>query len=99
LPHPTNPSPSNSTSTSPISTSEDDPIPTPPPNPEGLHKVMSIGRNSVGELGLGFASQESTWGMCRPGFQGQQGIEGLATGLGTSWIVCKDDQGEFYQRI
>lgn len=55
---------------------------------------MAIGRNSVAELGLGFSSEEATWGMTRPGFQGQEGIHSLATGLGTSWIVCNDSQGE-----
>lgn len=57
------------------------------PNPSGLHKVAAIGRNTYGELGLGFSSQESTWGMVSPGFHGAGGIRSVECGLGSSWIV------------
>lgn len=60
-------------------------------NPSGLHKVAAIGRNTFGELGLGFASQESTWGMVSSGFTGQAGITHLSAGLGSSWIVTADN--------
>ena len=66
-------------------------------HPSGLHKVIAIGRNTFGELGLGFSSQESTWGMVSSGFEGQGGIKGVQCGLGSSWLVTannKKDSGE-----
>ncbi|UZJ57353.1 hypothetical protein CBS101457_006673 [Exobasidium rhododendri] len=56
-------------------------------NPSGLHKVVAVGRNTFGELGLGFSSQESTWGMVTSGFEGRGGISSIQCGLGSSWMV------------
>lgn len=58
-------------------------------NPAGLHKVVAIGRNTFGELGSGFSSQESTWGMVGAGFEGAGGISTVACGLGSSWLVTR----------
>lgn len=60
-------------------------------NPAGLHKIAAIGRNTYGELGLGFASQESTWGMVARGFEGAGGICGVRCGLGSSWVATNKD--------
>lgn len=62
--------------------------------PSGLQKVIAVGRNTFGELGLGFSSQESTWGMVSGGFEGQGGITGLQCGLGSSWLITANDGGE-----
>lgn len=55
--------------------------------PAGLQKIIAAGRNTYGELGLGFSSQESTWGMVTGGFEGKGGIQSLQCGLGTSWLT------------
>lgn len=63
-------------------------------HPAGLQKVISIGRNTFGELGLGFSSQEATWGMVTSGFEGRGGIEAVQCGLGSSWLVTSESRAE-----
>ncbi|KAK0565664.1 hypothetical protein OC844_001102 [Tilletia horrida] len=57
----------------------------------GLSKIISIGRNTFSELGLGFSSHESTWGMVQSqsNFGGSHTIKQLAAGLNTSWAVTR----------
>jgi hypothetical protein len=59
-------------------------------NPSGLHKVFAIGRNTFGELGLGFSSQESTWGMVTSGFEGKGGVKAIQCGLGSTWMATAE---------
>jgi len=61
----------------------------------GLEKIISIGRNTFAELGLGFSSHESTWGMVKSGhnFAGSNSIKQLAAGLNTSWAVMSSPSG------
>jgi hypothetical protein len=61
--------------------------------PAGLHRIAAIGRNTYGELGAGFASQESTWGMVRGTFEGAGGVKAIQCGLGTSWLVTRTRKG------
>ena len=74
----------------PFATS-DDGAGKPRTNPSGLQKVLSVGRNTYGELGLGFSSQESTWGMVTSGFEGRGGIKALQCGMGSSWMATAED--------
>ncbi|CAD6938897.1 unnamed protein product [Tilletia controversa] len=55
----------------------------------GLEKIISVGRNTFSELGLGFSSHESTWGMVRSlsNFSGSHQIKQLGAGHNTSWAV------------
>ncbi|KAL9936759.1 hypothetical protein V8E36_003994 [Tilletia maclaganii] len=61
----------------------------------GLEKIISIGRNTFAELGLGFSSHESTWGMVKSGhnFAGSNSIKQLAAGLNTSWAITSSSSG------
>ncbi len=65
-------------------------------NDGGFAKIVAIGRNTQGQLGLGFTSQESSWGMVSAGFAGRS-IAGLQVGNGTSFVVMEQDDGEFVQ--
>ncbi|KAE8257481.1 hypothetical protein A4X13_0g2328 [Tilletia indica] len=61
----------------------------------GLEKIISVGRNTFSELGLGFSSHESTWGMVRSlsNFSGSSQIKQLGAGLNTSWAVTSSSPG------
>ncbi|PWN46958.1 hypothetical protein IE53DRAFT_371868, partial [Violaceomyces palustris] len=52
-------------------------------------KILSTGRNTHAQLGLGFASQEATRGMVNSGFEGKGGIRSLSAGHSTSYILTK----------
>lgn len=61
--------------------------------PECLSRVFAAGRNSYGQLGIGFASQEATFGLVRPGFSGVGGLSRLQAGPAQSWLLTNDEQG------
>lgn len=58
--------------------------------PESLTRVLAIGRNTHAQLGLGFASQEATFGLVRPGFFGTGGISAILAGTSQSWMITTD---------
>lgn len=51
-----------------------------------LTRIFAVGRNTFSQLGLGFASQEATFGLVRPGFSGDGGISSLIAAQGQTWI-------------
>lgn len=61
--------------------------------PEKLSRVLSVGRNTYAQLGVGFASQEATFGLLHPGFEGVGGIAALAAGSAQTWLLTKDERG------
>lgn len=52
-----------------------------------LSRIFTVGRNTFSQLGVGFASQEATFGLVRPGFSGSGGVERVVAGQGQSWIL------------
>ena len=56
-------------------------------------KVLAVGRNTQGQLGLGFTSQESSWGMVSAGFGGKR-IQRVVAGNGVSFIVMQQEDGK-----
>ncbi|KDN48858.1 RCC1/BLIP-II [Tilletiaria anomala UBC 951] len=59
---------------------------------EGHAKIIAIGRNTHGQLGLGFTSQESSWGMVQSDFEGKR-IKSLHAANGSSFIVMELEDG------
>ncbi|CAO1626103.1 unnamed protein product [Parajaminaea phylloscopi] len=57
--------------------------------PDRLTRVLALGRNTHGQLGLGYASQEATFGLVRPGFSGAGGISSVLAGPAQTWILTK----------
>ncbi|CAO1628575.1 unnamed protein product [Sympodiomycopsis kandeliae] len=55
-----------------------------------LTRIFAIGRNTHGQLGLGFASQEATFGLVRPGFNGAGGIQAVLAAQSQTWITTSD---------
>lgn len=56
---------------------------------EGVGRVFASGRNELGQLGVGFNSQEGTRGLVE-GFSGES-IRGVGTGVQSSYLVTRDD--------
>jgi hypothetical protein len=62
--------------------------------PHARHRVVAVGRNTHGELGLGYTSHEATWGLVSPGFDGEGGVRAVHAGGSSSWIVTKTHAAE-----
>lgn len=60
---------------------------------EGLSRILAIGRNTHAQLGLGFSSQEATFGLIRPGYSGQGGIHSVYAGPSQSFILTSNKEG------
>jgi hypothetical protein len=60
---------------------------------EGLSRILAIGRNTHAQLGLGFSSQEATFGLIQPGFSGQGGIHSVHAGPSQSFILTSNKEG------
>lgn len=58
----------------------------------GVDRVFSVGRNEVGQLGIGFNSQEGTRGLLE-GFTGEE-ILGVGTGCQSSFLLVRKGGGE-----
>ncbi|GAA5946510.1 hypothetical protein JCM3765_000272 [Sporobolomyces pararoseus] len=59
-------------------------------NFKGIDRVLSLGRNESGQLGIGFCSQEGTRGLLE-GFKGESILD-LKTGNQSSWLLIKQDE-------
>ena len=59
-------------------------------NEQGVDRVIALGRNESGQLGIGFASQEGTRGLVE-GFTGES-VELVKTALQASYLVVKQDE-------
>ncbi|KPV76559.1 uncharacterized protein RHOBADRAFT_52550 [Rhodotorula graminis WP1] len=57
-------------------------------NHAGTERIFALGRNELGQLGVGFASQEGTRGLVE-GFDGD-GILAAAAGVQSSYLVLRD---------
>lgn len=61
--------------------------------PESLTRVLAVGRNTHAQLGLGFASQEATFGLVRGGLFGAGGIVAVKAGPIQTWVLTADHCG------
>lgn len=59
--------------------------------PEAWSRVLAIGRNTHAQLGIGYASQEATFGLIRSGYSGKGGISKVVAGQHQSWILTDDE--------
>jgi len=59
-------------------------------NEQGVDRVIALGRNESGQLGIGFASQEGTRGLVE-GFTGES-VESVKTAVQSSYLVVKQDE-------
>lgn len=56
-----------------------------------VDRVFAVGRNEVGQLGIGFASQEGTRGLVE-GFEGDE-VQAVAAGCQSSYLVVREGDG------
>ncbi|GAA5949831.1 hypothetical protein JCM21900_004216 [Sporobolomyces salmonicolor] len=59
-------------------------------NYEGVDRLVAVGRNEVGQLGVGFASQEGTRGLVE-GFEGEAVLAAKA-GVQSSYLLVEEDR-------
>ncbi|GAA5998340.1 RCC1 domain-containing protein [Rhodotorula paludigena] len=57
-------------------------------NYEGVDRVLALGRNETGQLGVGFASQEGTRGLVE-GFEGDE-VLAVRAGVQSSYLLVRD---------
>ncbi|BGP54430.1 hypothetical protein JCM8202v2_002009 [Rhodotorula sphaerocarpa] len=57
-------------------------------NYEGVDRILAIGRNEAGQLGVGFASQEGTRSLVE-GFEGEE-ILAVRAGFQSSYLLLRD---------
>ncbi|GAA5830750.1 hypothetical protein JCM11251_001062 [Rhodosporidiobolus azoricus] len=60
-------------------------------NEMGVDRVLGVGRNESGQLGVGFASQEGTRGLVE-GFEGEEILQ-VAAGVQASYLLVRDGPG------
>ncbi|BGP06475.1 hypothetical protein JCM10049v2_002297 [Rhodotorula toruloides] len=58
-------------------------------NWEGTDRIMALGRNEAGQLGVGFASQEGTRGLVE-GFEGEE-ILSVRAGVQATYVLVRDE--------
>ncbi|EGU12704.1 putative Uvb-resistance protein uvr8 [Rhodotorula toruloides ATCC 204091] len=56
---------------------------------EGMDRIMALGRNEAGQLGVGFASQEGTRGLVE-GFEGEE-ILSVRAGVQSTYVLVRDE--------
>ncbi|CEH14004.1 hypothetical protein CBOM_01887 [Ceraceosorus bombacis] len=54
-------------------------------------RIATFGRNTHGQLGLGFTSHEATWGIVRGGYWGEGGVKLVKMGNAAGFIVTELD--------
>ncbi|GAA5906171.1 uncharacterized protein JCM6883_005465 [Sporobolomyces salmoneus] len=59
-------------------------------NYEGVDRVIGLGRNESGQLGIGFASQEGTRGLVE-GFEGEEVLK-VETNVQGSYLLVKENE-------